>query len=397
MPKAGIELTLEGAAGERKQGSFTLPDTFQWQYGTYTITEKEHDYYDFYSASGETGTVNPTDRSFSFVLDSTLAQQGQLTVTFANHQKAAEEGAVTLTKTLQSGETPYNSTDSFTFKVAESVEAIEDGRAITVRADGQAVNIPGLKLGGTYFIKETNTGADYSFVNFTGEGLEDKGNGVYQFTVPSDASAENVFAITATNHKIPRAIDLPIYKYSSNGNSLADAGFTLYAYEESSNGNPVVGAIIRGEQTTDAQGRLTISGLGEGRYILRETRVPSGHYTPNYLIAFEVKYNNGILTIEMLNSNSNFAWEDGVLNIRNQRRSGGGGGGDSGDDDDDYVTIDDEDVPLGNVTIEDPQIPLAGLPDAGGFPVESLALIGAGMMLAGWALGRKKNDEDAEK
>ena len=68
--------------------------------------------------------------------------------------------------------------------------------AITVRADGQAVNIPGLKLGGTYFIKETNTGADYSFVNFTGEGLEDKGNGVYQFTVPSDASAENVFAIT---------------------------------------------------------------------------------------------------------------------------------------------------------------------------------------------------------
>lgn len=211
------------------------------------------------------------------------------------------------------------------------------------------------------------------------------------------ASAENVFSITATNHKIPRAIDLPIYKYSSNGNSLADAGFTLYAYEESSNGNPVVGAIIRGEQTTDAQGRLTISGLGEGRYILRETRVPSGHYTPNYLIAFEVKYNNGILTIEMLNSNSNFAWEDGVLNIRNQRRSGGGGGGDSGDDDDDYVTIDDEDVPLGNVTIEDPQIPLAGLPDAGGFPVESLALIGAGMMLAGWALGRKKNDEDAEK
>lgn len=397
IAEGGIELTLEGAAGEGKQGSFTLPDTFQWQYGTYTITEKEHDYYDFYSASGETGTVNPTDRSFSFVLDSTLAQQGQLTVTFANHQKAVEEGAVTLTKTLQSGETPYNSTDSFTFKVAESVEAIEDGRAITVRADGQAVNIPGLKLGGTYFIKETNTGADYSFVNFTGEGLEDKGNGVYQFTVPSDASAENVFAITATNHKIPRAIDLPIYKYSSNGNSLADAGFTLYAYEESSNGNPVVGAIIRGEQTTDAQGRLTISGLGEGRYILRETRVPSGHYTPNYLIAFEVKYNNGILTIEMLNSNSNFAWEDGVLNIRNQRRSGGGGGGDSGDDDDDYVTIDDEDVPLGNVTIEDPQIPLAGLPDAGGFPVESLALIGAGMMLAGWALGRKKNDEDAEK
>ena len=97
----------------------------------------------------------------------------------------------------------------------------------------------------------------------------------------------------------------------------------------------------------------------------------------------------------MLNSNSNFAWEDGVLNIRNQRRSGGGG--DSGDDDDDYVTIDDEDVPLGNVIIEDPQIPLSGLPDAGGFPVESLALIGAGMMLAGWALGRKKNDEDAEK
>ena len=77
---------------------------------------KEHDYYDFYSASGETGTVNPTDRSFSFVLDSTLSSAGSADRHLANHQKAVEEGAVTLTKTLQSGETPYNSTDSFTFK-----------------------------------------------------------------------------------------------------------------------------------------------------------------------------------------------------------------------------------------------------------------------------------------
>lgn len=105
------------------------------------------------------------------------------------------------------------------------MEAIEDGRAITVRADGQAVNIPGLKLGGTYFIKETNTGADYSFVNFTGEGLEDKGNGVYQFTVPSDGiRLKMVFAITATNHKIPRAIEPSHLQIQQHGNSLADAG-----------------------------------------------------------------------------------------------------------------------------------------------------------------------------
>ena len=53
IAEGGIELTLEGAAARGKQGSFTLPDTFQWQYGTYTITEKEQDDYDdFYSASG---------------------------------------------------------------------------------------------------------------------------------------------------------------------------------------------------------------------------------------------------------------------------------------------------------------------------------------------------------
>ena len=96
----------------------------------------------------------------------------------------------------------------------------------------------------------------------------------------------------------------------------------------------------------------------------------------------------------MINSNDSFSYENGVLNIRNQRRSGGGGGG---GDDDDEIDIDDGDVPLGElpeITIEDPDVPLAGLPDAGGFPVESLALVGAGMMLAGWMLGKKKEDDE---
>ena len=52
------------------------------------------------------------------------------------------------------------------------MEAIEDGRAITVKQTARRSTSPAWKLGGTYFIKETNTGADYSFVNFTGEGLE---------------------------------------------------------------------------------------------------------------------------------------------------------------------------------------------------------------------------------
>ena len=123
----------------------------------------------------------------------------------------------------------------------------------------------------------TINGTDYrkaengSVITVKANGFDTKYNVSYGDKVESG----NEITQTITNTKI--TADLKLLKVDTNNHRtiLPGAVFALYK----NNGDDQPGGVVKENITTGANGQATVTGLVPGKYILRETKAPTG-YTP---------------------------------------------------------------------------------------------------------------------
>ncbi len=71
--------------------------------------------------------------------------------------------------------------------------------------------------------------------------------------------------------------DLIIYKTDEASNPIAGVGFTVYKTNPATDGGVTKGAAIGSERFTDVEGKITITDLPAGTYIISETTVPANY------------------------------------------------------------------------------------------------------------------------
>mgnify|MGYP001149117740 CR=1 FL=1 len=71
--------------------------------------------------------------------------------------------------------------------------------------------------------------------------------------------------------------DLIIYKTDEASNPIAGVGFTVYKTNPATDGGVTKGAAIGSERFTDDEGKITITDLPAGTYIISETTVPANY------------------------------------------------------------------------------------------------------------------------
>lgn len=71
--------------------------------------------------------------------------------------------------------------------------------------------------------------------------------------------------------------DLIIYKTDEASNPIAGVGFTVYKTNPATDGGVTKGAAIGSERFTDVEGKITITDLPAGTYIISETTVPDNY------------------------------------------------------------------------------------------------------------------------
>lgn len=105
-----------------------------------------------------------------------------------------------------------------------------------------------------------------------------------QTAIPNDAilNFDNDYATGGGNGELKDETDiyrtdLIIYKTDEASNPIAGVGFTVYKTNPATDGGVTKGAAIGSERFTDDEGKITITDLPAGTYIISETTVPANY------------------------------------------------------------------------------------------------------------------------
>ena len=128
--------------------------------------------------------------------------------------------------------------------------------------------------------KTINSDGTYNLLNYTVVNLLKTGSiNVYDELTSDDVSVEDgSFVLKATNTKNQSNVDVTLVKVDSITETLlANATFELYKADES--GESVTGNVLQ-TVTTTSDGKIKLTGLEAGTYLLKETVTPDGYVTP---------------------------------------------------------------------------------------------------------------------
>ncbi len=173
---------------------------------------------------------------------------------------------------------------------------------------------------GEYYIKEISPPDGYT-----------KSTDVVSVRVEEDSNDSKKLIVSYKNGDQPYSsetlefvnnpIDIEFTKHDSNGNPLAGAEFTLY--EE--NGTTVFED--RDPVTSDDDGKVVFTVIPVGKYVIKETKAPSGYRDFNGAIEVEVKVEDEgtVATVTFTEKDKSDSGEveigeDGTLIVTNERR-----------------------------------------------------------------------------
>ncbi|WP_312815409.1 SpaA isopeptide-forming pilin-related protein [Sedimentibacter sp.] len=229
------------------------------------------------------------------------------------------KGHVVIIKADKVSRTPLEFAEFGLYYDAESNEPIETSQS---GPDG-VVRFADITEG-TYVIKEIESPAGYLrydnviYVRVDREaGKSDEDEDKYNV----EYSTDGVTYSSETPLFENEPIDIEFTKHDSNGNPLAGAEFTLY--EE--NGTTVFED--RDPVTSDDDGKVVFTVIPVGKYVIKETKAPSGYRDFNGAIEVEVKVEDEgtvatVMFTEKDKSDSGEVeiGEDGTLIVTNERR-----------------------------------------------------------------------------
>lgn len=182
-------------------------------------------------------------------------------------------------------------------KLPTTMENVEDGKVYyltyTVEEDTQALERLGFHYTVTY---------------------SDQGKGVIE------ASQEDPLIITNTEPEEP--IDLTIVKVDAqDGHALTGAAFDIYRYD-TADAEEYAHEVIAENASVDADGTLRLTGLKAGFYRIIETQRPAGYVKTTSDPWFEIKEENGALTVSVMEGSEtvlSYSATDATLTVKNVR------------------------------------------------------------------------------